>query len=455
MEFHSINPANGEAFDTYTVLTDAELSERIEKSALANKHWGQLDLDTRIQAVLNLAKVLEEDKSRLARLISLEMGKLLEDSEKEIDKCVASCRHFAATIEEQLADRVTVTEAIKSYIAIRPLGTVLGIMPWNYPFWQTIRFAITALLVGNTILLKHSENVCGCALEIEKLFERSGFPEGVFQTLIIEISQIEQVVAHPAVQGVALTGSERAGKAIGQLAGKYLKPSVLELGGSDPYIVLDDADLDLAVRTCATARVKNAGQTCIAAKRLIVTPGIYKDFAATFEDIFWDFPFGDPMLESSGMGPLAREDLRANLQRQVDLSVQTGAKLVMGGQIPEGPGFFYPATMLTDVTPGMPIFDDETFGPVVPLIQAKDTEDAIRLANASRYGLGAAIFSSDTTCAEEIARNQLEAGSCFVNAQVASSYVAPFGGVKSSGYGRELGEFGFLSFANVKNVYVD
>lgn len=455
MEFQTINPKNGEAIAAYPTLTDAELAACIDQSASAQSSWSLLPLDKRIEAVTRLADVLEAEKPRLARLITDEMGKLIGDAEKEISKCADCCRYFAVNAEKILADVETPTEAMRSYIAVRPLGVILGIMPWNYPFWQTIRFSITALLVGNTILLKHSENVCGCAQAIEEMFRKAGFPEHVFQTLIIEISQIEQIVAHDAVQGVALTGSERAGKAIGQLAGKYLKPSVLELGGSDPYIVLDDADLDLAVRTCATARLKNAGQTCIAAKRIIVTPQIYDDFAATFSDVFIDFPYGDPLLESSGMGPLARADLRANLQRQVELSIAKGAKLEMGGHIPEGPGNYYPATMLTEAAPGMPVFDDETFGPVIPLIRAKDEADAIRLANHTRYGLGAAIFSSDTDKAEKIARDHLQAGSCFVNAQVASNILTPFGGVKNSGYGRELGDIGFLSFANVKTLYVD
>ena len=455
MEFHSVNPKNGETIGSYPTLTSDEAAKRIELSAAAQKSWEQLPLADRVSAVMRLADTLEAEKATLARLITDEMGKLLEDSEKEVEKCVSCCRYFAKNAEELFADKVTPTEAIRSYVSLRPLGVILGIMPWNYPLWQTIRFSISSLLVGNAALYKHSENCCGCALAIEQIFLKAGFSEGVFQSLVIELDKVESVIAHPYIKGVALTGSERAGEAVGLLAGKYLKPSVLELGGSDPYVVLDDADLDLAVRTCATARLKNGGQSCIAAKRLIITEGIYKDFAATFEDILHDFPYGDPLEEGIGMGPLSRGDLRDNLQRQVDLSIEQGAQLIMGGKIPDGPGFYYPATVLTEVTPDMPVFKDETFGPVMPLIRAKDTEDAIHLANKSRYGLGAAIFSSDLEKAEQIAKHQLQAGSCFVNAQVSSSYEAPFGGVKRSGYGRELGAFGHLAFANIKNVYVD
>ena len=455
MEFRSTNPKNGEVFATYQPLPDDALSKRIEESSAAQQAWDRLPLEERVSAVMRLADTLEAEKASLARIITDEMGKLLEDSEKEIQKSADCCRYFAENAAELFADRITPTEAIRSYVSFQPLGVIFGIMPWNYPLWQTIRFSISSLLVGNAALFKHSENCCGCALAIDEIFLKAGFPEGVFRSVIIELYQVESVIAHPDIKGVALTGSERAGQAVGLLAGKYLKPSVMELGGSDPYIILDDADLDLAVRTCATARLKNGGQTCIAAKRLIITPGIYKDFAATFEDILHDFPYGDPLEDGIGMGPLARADLRDNLQRQVDLSIEQGAHLVMGGKIPEGPGYFYPATMLTEVTPEMPVFKDETFGPVMPLIRAKDTEDAIRLANNSRYGLGAAVFSTNLELAEEIAKTRLDAGSCFVNAQVSSSFITPFGGVKKSGYGRELGEFGHLAFANIKNVYVD
>ena len=455
MEIVSTNPKDGTFIAAYETLSTGALTGKIENSARAQKSWGLLTLDRRCEYVFRLADVLEAKKDTLARLITDEMGKVIGEARQEIEKCVDCCRYCAENVEKILADKETPTEAIKSFITFRPLGVIFGVMPWNYPFWQVIRFAIPALLTGNGILLKHAHNVTGCSLKLEECFNEAGFPEAVFQSLLVTRADVENIVAHADVCGVALTGSEAAGRTVASLAGKYLKPTVLELGGSDPYIVLDDADLDLAVRVCATARLENAGQTCIAAKRIIVTPGIYEDFAATFEDIFHDFPFGDPLDEQVGMGPMARADLRDVLHKQVLQSLEQGAHLVMGGEIPDDPGSFYPATMLTEVTPGMPVFDDETFGPVIPLIQAKDETDAIRLANQSRYGLGAAVFSADIERAEAIARYQLDAGSCFVNAQVSSSYIAPFGGVKCSGYGRELGDLGFLSFANIKTVYID
>ena len=455
MEFQSINPKDGTVIASYRVMGEDEVASIVEASHAAGKGWGITSIPERQAALNRLADLLERHQSTLAQLMTDEMGKVLYESKAEVKKCAQCCRYFAEHAPQLLRPKETPTEAIRSYLMLAPLGVILGIMPWNFPLWQVMRFAIPTLLVGNGVLLKHADNVFGCALALEDLFAQAGFPENLFRILLIETSHIEAVIAHPAVEGVALTGSERAGRAVSRIAGAHLKPAVMELGGSDPYIILDDADLDLAVRCCAQSRFRNAGQVCIAAKRIIVTPGIYDDFLDTLTDIVDGISCGDPYVDTMTMGPMARDDLRHNLQRQVQDSVAMGARVIRGGDIIDGPGYFFQPTLIAEVDETMPLFTQETFGPVAVVCAARDESHAIELANASRYGLGASVFSSDLDRAERIARDEIECGAGFVNAVVKSEPAIPFGGVKASGFGRELGSSGIRAFANLKHVYVD
>jgi succinate-semialdehyde dehydrogenase/glutarate-semialdehyde dehydrogenase len=346
------------------------------------------------------------------------------------------------------------TDASKSYVSFHPLGIVLAIMPWNYPFWQVFRFAAPALMAGNAAVLKHASNVPGCALAIDRIFKEAGLPENLFHSLLVSSGQIDSLIEHPLIRAVTLTGSTTAGMAVASKAGQMLKKTVLELGGSDPYIILEDADLDRTVETCVAGRLLNSGQSCIAAKRFIVVESISKRFESLFAEKMRAKKTGDPMNENVEVGPLARFDLRENLHRQVTQSVDKGARCLLGGGIPEGDGVFYPPTVLTDVQKGMPTFDEETFGPVAAIITVKDEQDAVRVANDSRFGLGAAVFTENIERGERIARDELQAGSCFVNAFVKSDPRLPFGGIKESGYGRELSPYGIKEFVNIKTVYI-
>lgn len=454
MKLTSVDPATGKTIHEYATVSDAEAQQMVGAAHEAFLGWRETRFEDRAAALGRAAALLRDEQDVLGRLISAEMGKPLRQAVAEIQKCAWGCEYYAAHAAEMLASEAVETDARKSFVSYRPLGVVLAIMPWNFPFWQVFRFAAPNLMAGNAGLLKHAENVTGCALAIEDLLKRAGFPEGLFRTLVIETSQVEKLLDHPKVVAATLTGSTRAGKAVASQAGARLKKTVLELGGSDPYLILEDADLELAVKACTTGRLQNSGQSCIAAKRFIVVASQKEAFEGALLESMKAYKMGDPMDETTDLGPLARLDLRDALHEQVQRSVAAGAKLLLGGTLPDGPGAFYPPTLLTDVTEGMPAFDEETFGPVAAVIRAEDEEDAIRLANSSLYGLGAAVFTRNVAQGERIANFRLEAGSCFVNAFVKSDPRLPFGGVKGSGYGRELSLIGIREFVNVKTVYI-
>jgi succinate-semialdehyde dehydrogenase/glutarate-semialdehyde dehydrogenase len=385
--------------------------------------------------------------------MATEMGKPLKQGAAEVEKCALGCDYYADNAEAHLAPETIKTENSKSYVAFEPLGVVLAVMPWNFPLWQVYRFAAPALMAGNVGVLKHASNVPGCALVIEEIFTQAGFPEGAFRTLLIANKQVQAVIEHPLVRAVTLTGSTAAGKTVAAQAAAVLKKTVLELGGSDPYVVLEDADLDHAVQTCVNSRLINSGQSCIAAKRFIVVEPVLAAFTDRFVALMKTKKVGDPFIEGTDVGPQARRDLRDDLHKQVIASIERGATLLLGGEVPPGKGAYYPATVLADVKPGMPAYDEELFGPVAAIIGAKDEEEAVRIANDTIFGLGAAVFTKDANRGERIAR-ELEAGATFVNSSVASDPRLPFGGIKESGYGRELGSYGIKEFVNVKTVCV-
>jgi succinate-semialdehyde dehydrogenase/glutarate-semialdehyde dehydrogenase len=416
--------------------------------------WKARAFSERAELMKKAAGVLRGKAGEFARLMALEMGKPVRDGRPEIEKCAWVCDHYAEQAEAMLSPEIIATDAGKSYVTFQPLGVVLAVMPWNYPFWQVFRFAVPALMAGNAGVLKHSANVPGCALAIEDVFRQAGFPESIFQTLMIGGDRVEKVIENPLVKAVTLTGSKVAGQAVAATAGRLLKKSVLELGGSDPYIVLEDANLEAAAAACAASRLLNSGQSCIAAKRFVVVEAVRHSFEALLVDQMRAKKMGDPMAESVEIGPQARFDLRDDLHRQVRQSVEKGARCLLGGKLPDGPGAFYPPTVLTDVHKGMPAYDEETFGPVAAVIGVKDEKEAIRVANDTVFGLGAAVFTRDIARGERIAATALDAGSCFVNTFVKSDPRLPFGGIKESGYGRELSHYGIKEFVNIKTVCV-
>jgi succinate-semialdehyde dehydrogenase/glutarate-semialdehyde dehydrogenase len=383
-----------------------------------------------------------------------EMGKPVSQGAGEVDKCAWVCRHYAQSTERILAPEHIEADRTKSYVAYRPLGVVLAVMPWNFPLWQVYRFLAPALMAGNGGILKHASNVTGCALWIDRLAVEAGFPDGLFRSLVLPSSRVDEVLEHPSIVAATLTGSDPAGRAVAQKAGSLLKKTVLELGGSDPYVVLADADVGKAAETCSTSRLINGGQSCIAAKRFIVEEPVVGEFTELLAAGMGKAVMGDPTDPATSLGPMARTDLRDELHDQVRRSIDDGARLVMGGEVPESGGAFYPPTLLADVTEGMAVYHEETFGPVAAVITAKDSEDAIRIANDTEFGLGAAVFTRDEARGERIARDRLRAGACFVNAFVASDPRLPFGGIKMSGYGRELSDMGMKEFLNAKTVVV-
>lgn len=453
MTFKVINPALGEVVNRFDVK-EIPIPERIDAAERAFAEWRQTKMAERKSRLSKTADILKRDRDDYAKLMAVEMGKPIQDGRAEIEKCVWLCRHVAETAADMLAPEMVKTDARKSFITFPPLGVVLGVMPWNYPFWQVFRFAAPSLMAGNAVLLKHASNVPGCSMAIEKIMHDAGFPTSLFQSLLIPGEQVSAVIEHPAVKGVALTGGKSAGQAVASAAAKKIIKSVLELGGSDPYLILEDADLDLAVEACVAGRLLNSGQSCIAAKRFIVVSEIQEEFEQRLVGKMKSVQMGDPMDKDTEIGPLARSDLRKKLHRQVHASMEKGARCLLGGNIPDGKGFFYPPTVLTSVRPGMPAFDEETFGPVAAVVSAADEEDAVHLANHSDFGLGAAVFTRDLKRGEFIAAERLEAGNCFVNAFVKSDPRLPFGGIKESGYGRELSAHGIKSFVNIKTVYV-
>lgn len=460
MPLRPVNPATGSPLvtDPYPTATPAEALAAVDAAHAAFLAWRDVPLTERADRLRDLGAVLRDRAPLLAALMADEMGKPLAEGRAEIAKCALACDHYAAHAAAFLAPEPVATEFAKSYVCYRPLGVLLAIMPWNFPFWQVVRFAAPAIVAGNTVVLKHAPSVPGCALALADAFAAAGMPHGVLQAPLVDIDAdpgiVPSLIAHPHVAGVTLTGSTRAGRAVAAIAGAHLKKTVLELGGSDPYVVLADADLDVAASACVTGRMINGGQSCIAAKRFIVQAPVRAAFERRIVDALASVVMGDPHDPATTLGPLARIDLRDNLHRQVVDSVAAGARLVLGGRVPDGPGAFYPPTLLADVRPGMPAFDEELFGPVAVIVEAADAEDAIALANASPYGLGAAVFTADASRGEAIAERRLEAGAAFVNAFVRSDPRLPFGGVRDSGYGRELGRHGVMEWVNAKTVVV-
>lgn len=454
MTLRSINPATGETLQAYSAISDADVDSIIADVAEATPGWQLTGFAQRRALLVRAGEVLRERKAEFSRLMVDEMGKTYASAEAEVEKCAWVCDYYAEHGEQFLQPEIIGSDASLSKIVYQPLGTVLAIMPWNFPFWQVFRFAAPALMAGNTGLLKHASNVTGCALAIEDVFKAAGFPGNVFRTLAIGSDKVDRVIENRAVAAVTLTGSTPAGRAVAAKAGQCLKKSVLELGGSDPYVILEDADLDLAVETCVNSRLINAGQSCIAAKRFIVVQTRVQEFTERMTALMARKKMGDPRQPDTDLGPQARTDLRDELHEQVNESIAQGAELLLGGQIPEGPGAFYPPTVLANVQPGMPAYDDELFGPVAAIITARDEDDAIRIANDSPFGLGAAVFTRDNSKGEQIASTRLQAGACFVNSLVKSDPRLPFGGIKDSGYGRELSHLGIREFVNIKTVYV-
>ncbi|MCI0425017.1 MAG: NAD-dependent succinate-semialdehyde dehydrogenase [Actinobacteria bacterium] len=449
----SISPTDGSLLAEYEETTPTELIHHIETAGRLQQEWEHVSLEDRAAPMRRLAELLDASREELAVLMADEMGKPMAQGRAEVDKCAWVCRHYAEETERILADDHIVTDRAKSYVAYRPLGVVLAVMPWNFPFWQVFRFLAPALMAGNAGLLKHASNVTGCALAIDRLTVEAGFPNGLFRTLVIGSSRVNTVLEHPLVVAATLTGSDPAGRAVATKAGSLLKKTVLELGGSDPYVVLADADLEQAAATCAASRLINGGQSCIAAKRFIVEAPVVDEFTDLMAAALAKAVMGDPHSETTTLGPMARVDLRDELHAQVTRTVESGGSLRKGGVVPEGVGAFYPPTMITGVEKGMALYHEETFGPVAAVIAAQGLDDAVRIANDSEFGLGAAIFTGDPELGEQVARNRLQAGSCFVNALVSSDPRLPFGGIKTSGYGREMADLG-MKFLNAKTVVV-
>ena len=454
MNIVSVNPANGKPLKTYRAHTPRQIEQKIAQTHKAWLKWRGSDYAERSRLLRNMADMLQRRKSEFAILMAQEMGKPISQGVAEIEKCASVCEYYADNAADFLKDQQIETDAFKSYVSFQPIGVVLAIMPWNFPFWQVFRFLAPALAAGNCGVLKHASNVPGCALAIEEIVHQAGFPGNVFQTLLVNSAAVDGIIENPLIQAVTITGSTYAGKQVAQKAGSLIKKTVLELGGSDAYVILKDADLEKAAEICVNSRVINSGQSCIAAKRFIVVKAVQKEFTKLFVSKMKAKKLGDPLDTVTDIGPQARVDLRNELHEQVKLSVKNGAKCLLGGELPKGKNAFYPATVLTKVKPGMPAYDEELFGPVAAIITAKDEADAIRIANDSSFGLGSAIFTKDIAKAEQIAATQLQAGSCFVNALVKSDPRLPFGGIKQSGYGRELGLFGIHEFVNIKTVFV-
>ncbi|MEI8112359.1 MAG: NAD-dependent succinate-semialdehyde dehydrogenase [Bacteroidia bacterium] len=450
----SINPFTGQIVGEYIEYLSTEVEQIISKVDRAFHSWKLSGFEERALCMKNLQAKLLEKKEDLALLMVSEMGKMKREAIGEIEKCALVCSFYADNAESFLKSEPIKTEASESYISYQPIGTVLAVMPWNFPFWQVFRFLAPALMAGNTGVLKHASNVSGCALAIERLVSESGFPENVFRTLLIGSREVKSVIENPLIKAVTLTGSTPAGKAVASAAGSVLKKSVLELGGSDPYLILEDADIEIAARLCVTSRLLNAGQSCIGAKRFIIMDQVYDQFKNEFVRLMSSASFGDPLDPITTFGPLARTDLRNELHQQVVKSVELGASVLIGGYIPEGKAPFYPATVLENVVPGMPAYHEELFGPVAVLFRVNSEEEAIRIANDTVFGLGAGIFTSDLAKGKMLAEKGLQAGCVFVNDFVKSDPRLPFGGIKESGYGRELSAIGIREFVNTKTVVV-
>lgn len=453
MAIVSINPATGRELARYDPLSDVQLEERLEMAAHAFPSWRDTGFGERADNMRELAELLEGEKQRWGELIATEMGKPIEQAIAEIVKCAWGARYYADHAEELLRAESVATDASRSFVHYQPLGPILAVMPWNFPFWQVTRFAAPALMAGNVALLKHASNVSMTALVIEDLFRRAGFPEGAFQTLLVPSDRVADIIADPRIAAVTLTGSSAAGASVARAAGAHVKPTVLELGGSDPFVVLPSADLQRAVEAAVQGRMVNNGQSCIAAKRFIVHADVATAFEAQFVARMAALRVGDPLDPGTDVGPLATPSILDDLDRQVRETVAAGARILLGGKRLEGPGNYYAPTVLTDVPPGSPAYREELFGPVASLFRADDIHEAIRLANDTPFGLGASVWTNDPFEREQLITG-IEAGMVFVNDLVRSDPRLPFGGVKRSGYGRELGRFGIREFVNVKTVYI-
>jgi len=453
MPIASINPATGETLKTFDELSESEVDDKIERAERTFREHRLTSFAERAEKMMRAAGILEHHKKQFAETMTTEMGKPIKAAGAEAEKCAWVCRFYAENAERFLADEQIETNATRSFVRYQPIGAVLAVMPWNFPFWQVFRFAAPALMAGNVGLLKHASNVPACALAIEAIFREAGFPDGVFQTLLIGSDKVARVIEDERVRAVTLTGSEDAGSRVASLAGKLIKKTVLELGGSDPFIVMPSADLDEAVKTAVTARTINNGQSCIAAKRFIIAEEIADDFEQRFVQAMEALNIGNPLDDTVDVGPLATAQIREDLEAQVQKTIELGARVLTGGKRLEGPGFYYPPTVLTDISEDSPAYRNELFGPVAALFRASSLDDAIRTANATSFGLGASAWTNDIEETERFIED-LEAGCVFINGMVASDPRLPFGGIKRSGYGRELGVFGIREFVNIKTVWV-
>lgn len=453
MGIATINPATGETVKTFTALTDAEIENALALADRAFRDYRRVSFDTRSQWMQNAANLLEENAETYAKIMTLEMGKPITAAIAEVKKSAAVCRFYAENAAQFLADVPAESDASNSFIAYEPLGAILAVMPWNFPFWQVFRFAAPALMAGNVGLLKHASNVPQCALAIGEIFQKAGFPEGVFQTLLVGSNKVAQIITDDRVKAGTLTGSEPAGASLASLAGQNIKKTVLELGGSDPFIVLETADLNAAVEAAVTARMLNNGQSCIAAKRFILISSIADEFEIRLAEKFAALKIGDPMLPDTEVGPLATPDILTELHQQVQICVEAGAKVLTGGQLLEQPGNFYPPTILTQIPEGTPAYSEEFFGPVALIFRVNSLDEAITLANSTIFGLGASGWTTNQAEQERLIR-ELEAGAVFINGLVKSDPRLPFGGIKRSGYGRELSSQGIHEFVNIKTVWI-
>lgn len=449
----TINPANGQPIRSFELQDEAAVDATLSAAAKAQRAWAKVPVAERAAVLPRIASVLREGKARYARMITREMGKPIAESEAEIEKCAWNCDFYAEQGPKWLADEPVASSAAESAVVFDPLGVVLAIMPWNYPFWQYFRFAAPALVAGNGAILKHANNVPECALAVQEVMDKAGVPAGLTATLLIDNRQVAGIIADPRIAAVTLTGSTEVGAIVASQAGRALKKQVLELGGSDPFIVLADADLEAAAETAVKARYINVGQSCVNAKRFIVEDTVADAFSALFCQKAAALKIGDPMEPDVKIGPMARENLRQTLHDQVERSVAEGASLRLGGHLMNGPGAYYPPTVLDHVTPGMTAFVEETFGPVAAIIRARDADHAVEMANDSEYGLGAALWTTDLPRARALSR-RIEAGAVFINGMTASDPRYPFGGIKRSGYGRELGIYGIREFVNIKTVWI-
>jgi len=450
----SINPATEEKVAEYERISVEKATKKVTQAKIAYNSWKQISSEERSKLMHKLADVLEQNKEEYAQLATKEMGKVIGQSRKELEKCAWICRYYADNTSTLLANETVETEATKSYVTFQSLGVILAVMPWNFPFYQVIRFAAPAIMAGNTGVLKHASNVQGCAFALEDAFDKAGFPKGVFTNLNIGASHVKDIIENKNIVAVTLTGSDAAGRSVASIAGQNLKKTVMELGGSDAYVVLDDVDLEEATEMATFGRLQNNGQTCIAAKRFVVLDKIYDDFLELFKKKMEAAKMGAPTDEDTYYGPMARVDLRDEIHEQVNKTISQGGRLVVGGVIPESEGAYYPATILADLKPGMEAFDEELFGPVASVIRAKDEDEAIELANNSQFGLGSGVMSGSKERGERVAL-KLEAGSSFVNKLVVSDPRLPFGGIKNSGYGRELSGYGIREFVNTKSIWIN